>query len=268
MAHTWLSRCLLVVGFCATGAGGYADSPVPLSACAGDTPPFVKMQNGNGVSGFSVDLFGKVAQRLRRHGQIQELPWARCLDQVRAGRVDVAIDAYDDPERHKLFLYSAPYYTLTPQIFYPANADPKLWPVQTVAQLKQFKGCGVHEYTYEHYDLDATTLDLGAGTDKQMLLKLKAKRCAYALEELEYVVGGRNTDTTWPDESDIASYRPTWARGPKLHYLVGRNRADGEELLAQINAAIAVLEKSGDMDKLSHQYLQTKPRGKAKSSKP
>jgi ABC-type amino acid transport substrate-binding protein len=51
-----------------------------------------------------------------------------------------------------------------------------------------------------------------------------------------------------------------------VHYLVGRNRADGAELVAQINAAIAALEKSGDIDKLSQQYFQTKPRGKG--SKP
>ena len=54
----------------------------------------------------------------------------------------------------------------------------------------------MHEYTYEHYDLDARRMDLDADNDLSMLQKLKAGRCDYAVEELEYVIGGR---TAVPD---------------------------------------------------------------------
>jgi ABC-type amino acid transport substrate-binding protein len=101
-------------------------------------------------------------------------------------------------------------------------------------------------------------MDLGASTDKQMLNKLLAKRCDYALEELEYVVGARMTESDWPDESRLRTYQPRWARGPQLFYLIGRSHPDGSSRQQQINFAIAKLQTQGDIKKLQAQYLQTR----------
>lgn len=265
MTNTTHTFATSMAAFCAALAfpsASMAQGAATLSGCASDTPPTVIMKNGRVESGFSVDLFSKAAAQFGRSAVVYDMPWARCLVEVRAGRVDVAIDAFDDPERRKLFHYTKPYHTLTPQIFYRASADPKIWPVKTVTQLKQFKGCGLLGYTYEHYELDAKTIDLGAKSDHQMLQKLIAKRCDYAVEELEYVVGARNSDKQWPDESGLRSYQPSWAKGPRLHFLVGHDNANGQLLQEQLNGALAVLEKQGEVAALRRQYFETKVRPK------
>ncbi len=85
-----------------------------LTGCSSNTPPFVVTKEGKGVSGFSFELFQHVAKQMSRSADVTEMPWARCLVEVKAGRINLAIDAYEDAERRKTFLYSTPYHTLTP----------------------------------------------------------------------------------------------------------------------------------------------------------
>ena len=226
-----------------------------LTGCASQTPPFVMMQAGVGSTGYSVDYFRGVAKSLGRTGVIRELPWARCLRDVATGHVDIAVDAYEDTERHLQFLYSAPYYTLTPQVFFRSNLSGKDFPVNTVVELAARSGCGVHEYTYEHYGLEAKRMDRGAKSDKHMLMMLLAGRCDYAVEELEYIIGGRKNDKDWPDESALQSYRPEWAKAPQLHYLIGRKHPDAQRLQSSINMAIEGMEKSGEAKALRAKYF-------------
>jgi ABC-type amino acid transport substrate-binding protein len=237
----------------------HAQSRPVLTGCASNTPPFVWMQGGHGVSGFSFEWFVQIAGQLKRTPNVIEMPWARCLHEVRSGGIDMAIDAYDDAERRKLFWYSASYYTLTPQIFYRVNDDKAPWPVQSVERLKTMRGCGVHEYTYEHYGLETGNLDLNAVDDEHMLKMLQGGRCDFAMEELEYIIGGRRSRATWPNESDIRAYKPAWAQGPKLHFLIGRDRSGGEELLQQVNASIALLTKNGVPKALAKKHFDANP---------
>jgi ABC-type amino acid transport substrate-binding protein len=116
-------------------------------------------------------------------------------------------------------------------------------------------GCGVHEYTYDHYGLDAKRIDRGAKSDKQMFKMLLAGRCDYAIEELEYIIGGRKNEKDWPDESPLQSYRPEWAKAPQLHYLISRKHRDGQKLQTAINQAIERMEKSGEAKVLRSAYF-------------
>jgi len=262
---TTISGLFLTIfcGFCLaqqaqTSVDGAASSgKTKLTACASNTPPFVIMTNGVGTAGYSFELFQNIASQLGRSAEVRELPWARCLLEVKSGEIDLAIDAYDDVERRKTYLYTNPYYTLTPQIFYRANKHPPQLPAKTVKDLTLLKGCGVHEYTYEHYDIDANVLDLGATDDLQMMNKLNYGRCDFAVEELEYIIGQRKYVPAWLDDSQIASFRPTWARGPKLHFLIGKDLANAGELQNSVNLAIEKATKSKYVDRLMKRYFQT-----------
>jgi polar amino acid transport system substrate-binding protein len=226
-----------------------------LTGCASETPPFVLMKAGIGVSGYSVEYFKAVSKALGLTGEIRDLPWARCLRDVADGRIDVAVDAYDDAERRTQYLYSNPYYTLTPQVFFSASKASKGLPAKSAVELATLRGCGVHEYTYEHYGLDAKRMDRGAKSDKHLLQMLIAGRCDYAVEELEYIIGGRKQEKDWPNESTLQSYRPEWAKAPQLHYLIGRKHPDGQKLQADLNRAIEALEKSGETKALRASYF-------------
>jgi polar amino acid transport system substrate-binding protein len=234
-----------------------AQALASLSACASHTPPFVLFAKDEAVGGFSYELLQSLARQMGRKLQVSKLPWARCLQEVKSGAVDLAIDAYDDAQRRKLYWYSRSYHTLTPQIFYKAHALMDLKPIKGVQDLQPFKGCGVRDYTYEHYDLDATRLDRGAGDDMRMLQKLQAGHCDYAIEELEYIIGARASLSNWPDESGLKSQRPIWARGPTLHFLVGKERFGGEALLAKIDQAITGAEKSRQTAALRKKYFES-----------
>lgn len=227
-----------------------------LSACAGHTPPFVQFFDGNAIGGFSVELVQQVSKLLGLQAQIQQLPWARCLQLVKLGKVDVAIDAYDDAERRKSFRYSTAYYTLTPQVFYRA-ADAVVRPDVFIDRnaLTALRGCGVRGYTYDHYGIDASTMDLGAENASRMLMKLKAGHCDYALEEMEYIMGARQSGAQWLDESPLQSFQPVWAKGPKLHFLIGKERADGARLLKSLDNAIAVVKDNGFLSALQRRYF-------------
>jgi polar amino acid transport system substrate-binding protein len=228
-----------------------------LSACASHTPPFVLFTQDEPVGGFSYALLQGLARQMGRQLHVHKLPWARCLQEVKSGAIDLAIDAYDDAERRKVYGYSSSYHTLTPQIFYKTHALLDLKPIKGVQDLQRFKGCGVRDYTYAHYDLDAARLDRGAADDLRMLQKLRAGHCDYAVEELEYIVGARASVANWLDESGLKSQRPAWARGPQLHFLIGKERAGGEALLADIDLAIAGAEKSGQTAALRKKYFDS-----------
>jgi ABC-type amino acid transport substrate-binding protein len=247
----------LVVTFLALFLNGASQSQTltELTGCASQTPPFVLMKAGVGSTGYSVDYFRGVAKSLGRTAVIRELPWARCLRDVAAGSVDIAVDAYEDAERRTKFLYSVPYYTLTPQVFFRSKPVGKFQLAKSAAELAAHSGCGIHEYTYEHYGLDAKRLDRGAKSDKQMIKMLLAGRCDYAVEELEYIIGGRKSAKDWPDESLLQSFRPDWAKAPQLHYLIGRTHPDGQKLQSAINLAIEGMEKSGEANVLRAAYF-------------
>jgi polar amino acid transport system substrate-binding protein len=218
------------------------------------------MYNNRGVGGFSVELFQDLANRLQYKGIVQELPWARCLADVKDGKIDIAIDAYDAADRRKIYFYSNAYYTLTPQIFY-RSGTPNL-PTSTVATLAKLRGCGLRGYTYEHYSIDASKLELGATSDKQLIEKLIMDRCDYGIEELEYVIGWRNYDADWLNESKIESFKPVWAQAPSVHFLISKEHANAVDLITAINNTIKDQEKQGFIKALQVKYFQTSIRKK------
>jgi polar amino acid transport system substrate-binding protein len=252
-------RCLrtLPLLLCLIAVAASAQQGAALSACASHTPPFVIFAGDEPLGGFSYELLQLLARRMGSKLQLQKLPWARCLQEVKSGRVDLAIDGYDDVERRKSFWYSSAYHRLTPQIFYKRNSLLATMQINSANELERFKGCGVRDFTYEHYDLDAALLDRGAADDRRMLQKLSAGHCDYAIEEMEYIIGGRASVANWPDESELESMRPSWARGPKVHFLIGRERARGDALLYKLDQAIADAEKSGQTAALRKKYFNS-----------
>ena len=224
-----------------------------LTACTSAELPLLSMAKGVGITGYSVSVLMLIAKEIKQPASVLAMPWARCLEKVKRGEIDLVLSAYENVERRKVYLYTRPYYTLTPQIYYRTGM--KDMPVQNVETLKTLKGCGVHEYTYKHYQLDNATLDLGADDTRQMLEKLARGRCDYALDEMEYIVSGRTDGKTWPSESLFQSYQPIWAVPPKLHFLIGKDSPNGELLLKQLNTAIETLEKNGQLQTLKRKYI-------------
>lgn len=218
-----------------------------------DFPPFdfrpeSKQQRRIGDSaGSSIELLQYLAKKLKFSVQLQRLPWLRCLQAVESGAMDMALDAYYSPERAARFDYSRPYYYLTPQIFFLRQRFPDGPPAQTIAEMKQLRGCGIHGYAYSHYGLEAAELDLKAQTHEQLVDKLKAGHCDFFLEELEILQGFTLSGRNYMADKQIDSAEVPDATHPQLHLLLSRNRQPLQTLRPAINKAIEKYTSEGRM---------------------
>ena len=75
----------VVTGILLVGVAA-AETPSRLTACATSTPPFVLGEKNRAVGGFSVELLQTLAAAMKRELDVSEVPWARCLNEVKAGR--------------------------------------------------------------------------------------------------------------------------------------------------------------------------------------
>ena len=72
--------------------GALSASGAPVSFCFNDWPPLA-MKTAAGPEGISITIIKEAARRLGKEVTFQELPWNRCLQQVRDGEIDAVIDA-------------------------------------------------------------------------------------------------------------------------------------------------------------------------------
>lgn len=111
----WLQRCLTVVGI----AAGISIAPVkaqgdlqdrPLQVAVYDVAPYGRSLPDGTVTGLSVDLWRRVAERLERRFELTPVAdMATLLAEVHRGRFDVAIGAITiTPERERLVDFSYP----------------------------------------------------------------------------------------------------------------------------------------------------------------
>ena len=83
--HAYVLQKVFVIAFCSMLSGVVvAQNSREVIACASHTPPFVLVENERGVAGFSVDLLRMLATEMKRDLKVLELPWARCLNEVKA----------------------------------------------------------------------------------------------------------------------------------------------------------------------------------------
>jgi polar amino acid transport system substrate-binding protein len=249
-----LSLLLPCTTLWAQGTAG-DNSARPLVFCAepGDSsvwfrraPPVNGKPSGETL-GFSVDLLTTVFSRLGHRVLIRgDLPWSRCLSLVQAGDIDYAFGAYHDAERAKTLAYSKPYKTLTPQIFFaakhPVNA-------QTLADLKRYKGCGLHGASYAHYGLGERDLERGVTNFASLVAKLKAGRCDYFPEELEAFSASPGVLANYLNDPELLHTGIEGATAPARHLVAAKGSA-AAQLLPAFDAQIAAMLKSGEFMQL------------------
>lgn len=227
----------------------------PLVFCAepGDTslwfrraPPVDGKPSGQ-MLGFSPDMLTTAFKKMGRQVQMRgDLPWNRCLRLVQAGEVDYAFGAYFSEERAKTLAYSKPYKTLTPQIFFAARHPIT---IQTVADLKRYKGCGMHGASYAHYGLGENDLERGVATVTSLVAKLKAGRCDYFPEEIETFQHSPGTLGNYLSDPELLHTGLEGATPPARHLVAAKGSA-AAALLPAFDAQVAAMMKSGEFMQL------------------
>jgi len=118
-----LRSLLLAVAIATMGCG--SAYPGGLVLVAADSSPTAYMQDGK-PSGILVDVVTEAFRRTGDQFEIQLMPWARCLAEIRSGRVDGIFSVFKLPERNEFLTYtSVPIITQVLAFFVPADSDVK-----------------------------------------------------------------------------------------------------------------------------------------------
>jgi polar amino acid transport system substrate-binding protein len=111
--------------------------PASLVLVAADSAPTAYMENGR-PSGILVDVVTEAFRRSGHPFEIQLMPWARCLAEIRSGRVDGIFSVFQLPDRNEFLAYtSIPIITQVLAFFVPADSDLNFG--GDIAQLRSFR---------------------------------------------------------------------------------------------------------------------------------
>lgn len=113
----------IALGMATMGCGAaYSEGFVLVAA---DSAPTAYMKDGR-PSGILVDVVTEAFQRTGHQIEIQLMPWARCLTEIRSGRVDGIFSVFRLPERNSFLTYTnVPITTQVEAFFVPADSDVK-----------------------------------------------------------------------------------------------------------------------------------------------
>ena len=101
-----------------------------------DDPPFsfVSDITTDKVTGISVDVAREAFSRLGCQLRFSKLPWARALEELRVGRIDLISGAYKKPEREVYALFSTQG-IVSPNVLFVRTEDIDKWHFKSLAEL-------------------------------------------------------------------------------------------------------------------------------------
>ncbi|MBB5203525.1 polar amino acid transport system substrate-binding protein [Inhella inkyongensis] len=238
-----------------------ADPLQVLKVCddGAEWPPYTYYQRDaegrptRAVVGYSVEVLNRILEPLGYAAQVDLLPWARCQLEVERGVMYVmALNASPSPEREQRFLLSRAYYSTTHAFFYSKRQRPQGLKVERLADLANYRVCGIHGYNYSAYGIPPAQMDAGASEPQRVIVKLHAGRCDLWLEKYEIVAGTRVTGSDLLADPDLG-----WGRVPELpggpfHMLISRQHP---QWLDRINAGLARMAAAKELETLLRRHL-------------
>ncbi|NEX59987.1 substrate-binding periplasmic protein [Noviherbaspirillum galbum] len=252
-----------LVAFLLGGHGTAAAADANINACEdiGEWPPYTYLERENGkptakVTGFAVDVLRQIFKDQPAPPGIELLPWARCLKEVQNGsRYQMALNVSYSDERAKTYLLSQPYYLTSSNVFYSRKHHPAGLSIRKLADLQQFRVCGVAGYNYETYGLKPGMVDQGTQNFPSLISKLHAGRCDLFIEKYEVMAGFSAIGQPLLSDPDLGRATLEGVPPTAFHMAVSRDYPQGEKLVARINDGIASLKASGAMDRMLRRYF-------------
>lgn len=212
---------------------------------------------GERLDGFSVALLRRVAERAGWQLRIELLPWKRCVEAVRSGEMQLALNAIVTAERERDFWLSPVLYETRLMALWSRERHPDGFPFALDdAALARLRVGGVHGYSYSqlsparaaalerapHYDslmqmLHAGRIDIGL-VNEGVLQGQVARGHASLRQRQRYGV------------APLADHQPS-----RFHFLFTRARPEGQRLQQQFEAEWLQLQKNGELQRLRERYL-------------
>ncbi|WMW80716.1 transporter substrate-binding domain-containing protein [Undibacterium cyanobacteriorum] len=247
-----LRSFLLLLGFFGVVLNSHAQTP--LRACGGDStwPPMSYLNpKDKSVQGFSIEVLKAIFETPPR---VQLRPWARCLAEVENMQgSDILISAFKTPEREAKFLFSRPYFSLTPAYFY-AKHKFSTPPISQKSDLARYKICSLHGAAISYSGLSNEQIESGATNYVSLFKKIERGHCDIVVDMEEVFLGFDHLGTVnfAAKEFEIRPL-PDTERFP-LHFAVSLTHPQAHRIIEQINRGIASIQKNGRLKQLQDRF--------------
>ena len=215
-------------------------------------PPF-RIADGTSkkqYSGIDVDLLKEIAKRLNVTFKIKRYPWARCLDFMKSGKVDMITGLAYTSERAKYTLFSEiPYFKVFPA-FYLQKGKGHL--IKKYEDLYRFTvGYSIDSTYFEPFNSDARLKKHGISTERQLIKMLVHGHLDVIIgtsPNVEYDVA----ELELKDKVERAQYVPN--KKTELYIGVSKKSAFSKRY-DELNRILKGLVETGVVDKIAERYL-------------
>lgn len=222
----------------------HASASERLRLVADAWPPFTDASMLNG--GLATDIVSTALRRAGYATHYEQVPWARAMLGVSAGRYDVLVNAWFSEERTRIGQYSAEY--LLNRIRFLRRKDTSIT-YQSLAQLNDYLIAVVRGYAYFPAFDDAPNLRKFPVHNFSMAARMLAiGRVDLTLED-EYVA--RHNLAQEPAQvRDVIEFVPGSLAQNSLHILVSLKNPRHAEIVAAFDREIAAMKADGSYDEL------------------
>ena len=228
--------------------------PAGLVFVAADSPPTAHMEDGR-PSGILVDVVTEASRRAGYPLEIQLMPWARCLAEIRSGRVDGIFSVFQLPERNEFLTYtSVPIITQVLAFFVPADSDLKFG--GDIGQLGHFR-IGIIRGTSYGIKVDSA-LKAGVWSKVAEANNIDGLVAMLGLKRIDLAVGYRDVVFEAARKkgylSKIKELAPAIDEIPS--YLAFSKRRDYSEVVANFDRALTSMKNDHSLEAIYSKYLE------------
>lgn len=246
-----LRSLLLAIVIAAMGCGHAYSAGLVLVAA--DSAPTAYMQDGK-PTGILVDVVTAAFQRTGHQFEIQLMPWARCLAEIRSGRVDGIFSVFKLPEREEFLTYtSVPVITQVEAFFVPADSDLKFG-----GEVGQLAGLRIGTIRGTSYGIKVdSALKTGVWSTVVETNNVDSLVGMLVLKRIDLAVGYRHVvfeaATKKGDLDKIRELSPDIDEIPS--YLAFSKKRDYSEIIASFDQALTSMKNDHSFDAIYAKYL-------------
>ena len=224
---------------------GFAQADT-ITAAQDPWPPFVQDQ---AEAGLSVDLVRAALEHEGYELEMTIMPWARAIDQVKNGNIDVLVATWYTEERTAYLRYSEPY--MQNQLKFIKQAGDN-FEFDGLASLSGKTVGVVRDYGYGDEFSNAPNFTRPETNNiASNLLKLKAGRIDLTLEDEIVALSTMKNEGI---DSSAFDFTENALSVNNLHVSSGIANARSEEIIAAFNRGLVAIRDNGTMAELLSKY--------------
>lgn len=198
-------------------------------------PPF-RFENRNGdMAGIDPELMDLVGEKLGVTFVFKRMPWARCLEAMRAGEADAMTGLAKTAEREAFIAYvDAPYLACAPRFYAASGVGAG---IRGYGDLRGKRiGFARQSAYFEPFDSDTTLLKVPATTESQIIDMALAGRvdlfvgtdCQVEFDLLSRGLADRFEQTRYKPEGRTSLYVGVSRKSPLMHHMNALKKALAE----------------------------------------